>query len=136
MNAQIEHFLFALLVELSSNEPLLKQLRLSVMDLVFLILERQKDQTMKTNLSEQDSEAQLAQLPQNVRDLFTTIHTINALTDQTKQTVVPEQFFAKSKLLVGDKIQLTRDDFNKSNQSFRSNCRSSIDRFYEHKVHG
>ena len=83
----------------------MKLLRLSIMDLVFLV-------------TEQEGQLQRVQLPQNVRDLFTTIHVINALTDPAKQTITPEQFFTKSKTLLGDGMQFSRYDFTKSSRHF------------------
>ena len=105
LNPQIEQFLFTLLRDFPSNEPELNSFRLSVMDVVFL-------------LNEQVAESQQDQLPENVRDLFTTIHVIHALTDQTKQASIPEPFFTTSEARLGDGMQLSREDFNKSNLHF------------------
>jgi hypothetical protein len=101
----MEYFLLTLLRELPSNESAVKLLRLSVMDVVFLF-------------NEQGSESQRVQLAGNVDDLFTTIHIINALTDPTKQTVVPEEFFTKSEALLGDGMQFNRNSFIESDRHF------------------
>ncbi|CAF4110990.1 unnamed protein product, partial [Adineta steineri] len=105
LNTQIEQFLFTLLRDFPSNEPTLNSLRLSVMDVVFLF-------------TEQDAESQHNQLPENVRSLFTTTHMIRAMTDQSKRAPVPELFFTESETLLGDEMQLNREDFDKSNRHF------------------
>ena len=80
---------------------LTKNLRIALMDLIFSV-----------------QSSRIGELPQNIRDLFTTVDVINAIMNRTKQ---PEVFFTQSKDLLGNVLQLNRDDFDKCNNFFDIN---------------
>ncbi|CAF4814854.1 unnamed protein product, partial [Rotaria sp. Silwood1] len=111
-----ENFLFHLFIELppnstSINTQTMRTLQIAIMDLVFLLIE--KHQSMSTDITNE-----LSKLPKNFHDLLILIDVIKALTDKTKHTIFPEMFIIESIILLGENLQLTRDDIEKSNQYF------------------
>ncbi|CAF3487428.1 unnamed protein product [Rotaria sp. Silwood1] len=116
LNKNIENFLFHLFIELppnstSINTQTMRTLQIAIMDLVFLLIE--KHQSMSTDITNE-----LSKLPKNFHDLLILIDVIKALTDKTKHTIFPEMFIIESIILLGENLQLTRDDIEKSNQYF------------------
>ncbi|CAF5040646.1 unnamed protein product, partial [Rotaria sp. Silwood1] len=85
-----------------------KSLRIALIDLIFVLLTKQKIQKIELKL------------PKQIQDLFITINVIIALTDQTKQTLLPEDFLQQSNDILGNNIQLNQDDFKKCNNDFNT----------------
>jgi hypothetical protein len=107
LNERSQNFFFHLLIELSlpitsMNSPATRTLHTIVMDLIFILLQRQNSQ----------------KFPQNFRDLITVIDIIHALTDKSKQKEYPKQLFERSRELLGENLKLTKDDIENSNESF------------------
>jgi hypothetical protein len=119
----IEQFLTKLLIECSSNTDatshrLSKNVETVIIELIYLSLIKQKNTTNVNEQRKRDVKLQLAEFPQNIRDVFTAIDVINTLTGHLKQTMLLEVFFARSKDLLGNGFKLTQDDFEKSNIHF------------------
>ncbi|CAF5148885.1 unnamed protein product, partial [Rotaria sp. Silwood1] len=113
LNNEIQQFCIQLLVELSSktmsqSNCSTKSLRIALIDLIFVLLTKQKIQKIELKL------------PKQIQDLFITINVIIALTDQTKQTLLPEDFLQQSNDILGNNIQLNQDDFKKCNNDFNT----------------
>ncbi|UJR20292.1 hypothetical protein I4U23_023423 [Adineta vaga] len=113
LNRSIQDFSIELLITLSSDESktkdnLTKSLRQALMDFVFVIFMKQHS-------------SRLTDLPQNIRDLYTVINVINALIDPTKQAHLPEIFFIQSKHILGNVLQINRDEFDKCQKYFNFN---------------
>jgi hypothetical protein len=132
LTESIQHFLTNLLIECSSNTTsmnnrLSKNVETVIMEVIFLLLIKQKEQQItmndNTNVNEQQTlELKLTKLPQNIRDIFTVIDVINVLTSQTKQTLLIEAFFAQSQDYLGSEFKLSQEEFEKSNVNFDTNA--------------
>jgi hypothetical protein len=109
LNKHIQNFLFQLFIEFppnptSRNSRMMKIFQISLMDIVYLLLERQN----------QTTEFDLTKFSSNFSDLVTTIDIINGLIDKTK----PIPFPIKSNIAIDDKLKFTQDEIEKSNSYF------------------
>jgi len=115
LSRHIQHFLYRLFIELSSNPTLtnsqtMKNFQSVLLDLVYLLFEKEK----------KNGTIQLIgfDFPPSFHDLLMTIDVINTLTDQTKQTSFPERFLLQSSVLLGEDLPLIKDQIEKSNTHF------------------
>ena len=107
LKERIQNFLFKLLIELSLDlTGINKHFQMSLMDLIILQLTKRNDSIQQN------------QLPENIRQLFIGIDVINALTDQTKEKLIPEEFFDQFEDISEDGKTLTREDFDRCNSYF------------------
>lgn len=87
--------------------------QMALMDLVYLLTERQRNKTTTIDLTNE-----LFKLPQNFHNLLLIIDFMKALTDRTKHTRFPELIIVQSIALLGENLQLTRDNIEQSNKYF------------------
>ncbi|CAF1477904.1 unnamed protein product [Rotaria sordida] len=135
LNKYIRYFLFQLFIEIppnstSRNSRIMKQFQISLMNIVYLLLEKQKYQQNEINLTKflnksSNVEFDLIQFSSNFYDLLTTIDIINALVDKTKQ--IP--FLIKSNLAFEDKVKFTQDEIEHLNNHFDTIADQQLIRF-------
>ncbi|CAM4807592.1 unnamed protein product, partial [Rotaria magnacalcarata] len=123
LSRRILQFLFHLFVDLQPNPTLvhsrlMKAFQITLMDLIFLLCQRQKNRSLTTNQTVDSFEFDFSQFSQNFHRILTAIDVINALTDRTKQTSFPDAFLQESPALLGDDYQLTKDEIEQSNSHF------------------
>ncbi|CAF3947497.1 unnamed protein product, partial [Rotaria sordida] len=124
LNVRSQKFLFHLLNELllittPITSPTTRTLQTIVMDLIFLLIQRQTSQDRMT--IEQQNEQfkfELAECSQNFRDQIIIINIIEALTDKSKHIPYPKQFIEQTYDILSENPKFTSDDFQKSNILF------------------
>lgn len=123
LNERITDFMSHLLIqllseEISTNNRRMKRLRNTIMDFVFLNLTRQKSQFSTTENFEDYIAMKLSDFPENFRDLWMIIDTINAITDEAKATPYPHSLFLQSFNILDDSLDFTLDDTTTANFYF------------------
>ncbi|CAM4974073.1 unnamed protein product [Rotaria socialis] len=118
LSTTIQQFFFRLFTELQPNSTsittqIMRTFQIAIMDFVFLLTEKQKSQSVSTELTNQ-----ISALPQSFHDLLIIVDVINALTDKNKQTLFPELFIIQSIILLGENHQFTSVDIEQSNKHF------------------
>ncbi|CAF3581442.1 unnamed protein product [Rotaria sp. Silwood1] len=122
LNVRSQNFIFHLLIELSLSttsmvSPITRTLQTVVMDLTFLLLQKQYSQNSIT-IEQQDNKLKLPEFPEKFRHLLTAIDIINALIDKNKQQQYLKQFLEQSYNILGQNLKITDDDVQISNTFF------------------
>ncbi|CAF1326834.1 unnamed protein product [Rotaria magnacalcarata] len=123
LNQRIQNFMSQLLIELLSTgavkpSRMIKTLQIMVMDFVYLDLSRQISEFNISNSINQQFKLKLSNLPQDFQDLWMVIDIINAITDQTKQTLYPDLLFIKARTMLNKTPVFTLDDITVSSNYF------------------
>ena len=130
-NKSIQCFLFQLFIEIppdstSRNSRLMKTFQMSLMDVVYLLLERQQHQQNEINLATfLNKQSDLTHFSSNFYNLVTAIDIINTLANKTKQIPFP----IKSNLALDDKVKFTQDEIEKPNNYFDTIADQQLIRF-------
>ncbi|CAF2798974.1 unnamed protein product [Rotaria sp. Silwood2] len=93
--------------------PAIRTLQTVVMDLIFLVLQRQHSQDIVT-IEQQYDKFKLSKFPEKFRDLLTVINIINALIDKNKQQQYFKQLLEQSYNILGQNLKITEDDVQTS----------------------
>ncbi|CAF1253694.1 unnamed protein product [Rotaria sordida] len=124
LNVRSQNFLFHLLIELSLSttsiiNPATRTLQTVVMDLIFLLLQRQHSQDSVTTEQQYDK-FKLSEFPEKFRDLLTAIDIISVLIDKNKQQQYFKQFLEQSCDILDHNFKITEDDVQTSHTLFNA----------------
>ncbi|CAF1293234.1 unnamed protein product [Rotaria sordida] len=124
LNVKSQNFLFHLLIELflfteTMISPITQKLQNAVMDITFLLLQRQHSHESVTIQQRLYHKFQLPELPEKFHDLLTAIDIINTLIDKNKQQQqYLKRFLEQSYNILDRNFRITDDDIQTSNKFF------------------